>query len=84
MARLAPAVHARCQHGGHNLGANVIQRFGENAHRVARSRGSCVLKGDGEDDALAEKDGFTVSAVPPTQEPLDRKETSRSSWRPEL
>ena len=79
LAHLSLTVHARREHGGHDLGAHVIQRLGENAHRVARSSGSCVLKGDGQDDALAGKDGFAVGTVPSIQELLDPKETTRSS-----
>ena len=75
------------EHGGHDLCADIVQRLGEglteglseDAHRVARGGGSCVLKGDGEDDALAGKDGGAVTPVPPIKEPLDPKETVRSS-----
>jgi len=72
-------VHERRERGGHDLGAHVIQRLGQDARRVARGRGSCVLKGDGEDDALAGKDGLVVTPVPSIKEPLDPKETLRSS-----
>jgi hypothetical protein len=40
---------------------------------------TALVAGDGEDHALAGKDGFAVRAVPPVQEPLDPKETVRSS-----
>jgi hypothetical protein len=44
-----------------------------------RGAEAVVLKGDGEDDALAGKDRFAVRAIPPIKEPLDPKETIRSS-----
>ena len=76
LAHLAPTVHARREHGGHDLCADIVQRLGEDAHRVARGGGVGVLKGDGQDHALAGKDRLAVGAVPPIQEPLDPKETS--------
>jgi hypothetical protein len=70
LAHLTPSMHARREHGGDDLGANVIQRLGEDAHRVAWGSGGCVLKGDGEDDALAGKDSGAVALVPAIQESL--------------
>ena len=72
-------MHARRQHRRHNFCAHVIQRLGEDAHRVAWGSGGCVLKGDGEDDALAGKNRLAVRAIPSVKEPLDPKDTIRSS-----
>ena len=77
---LAALVHPRREHSGHDLCADIVQGFGEDAYRVARGGGIGVFKWDGEDDALAGKDDLAVSAIPPIQEPLDPKDTSRSSW----
>ena len=53
-------MHARRKYGRHYLYADMVRRLGENAHRVAQGGGVGVLKGGGEDDALAGKDGFVV------------------------
>jgi hypothetical protein len=79
MAHLSSPVHARREHGRYDLCADIVQRFGENAHRVPWGGSICVLKGDGKDDALAGKDRLAVRGIPPIQEPLDPKDTSRSS-----
>ena len=59
-AHLTSAVHSWSKYGDHDLGADIVQRLGEDAHRVARGGGSCVLKGDGQDHALAGTDRFAV------------------------
>jgi hypothetical protein len=77
-----------CEHSGHELCAHTVQRFGEglakssseDAHCVPRGSGIGVLKGDGEEYALAGEDGFSVALVPSIQGPLDPKENIRSSW----
>ena len=77
-------MHARCEHGRHDLCADTVQRLGQDAYCVSRGSGVGVLKGDGEDHALAGKDGLAVRAIPSVKEPLDPKETSCLSCRPGL
>ena len=60
LAHLAESMHARRERGSHDLGADIVERLGEDAHRVARGAGIGVLKRDGEDDALAGKVRFAV------------------------
>ena len=84
LAHLPATVHARREHCGRDLSAHIIQRLGQDAHRVLWGGGSCVLKGDGQDHTFAGKDGLVFALLPSIQEPLDPKETSRSSWQPGL
>jgi hypothetical protein len=72
-------VHTRREYGGHDLCADIVQSFGEDAYGVAWSSGVGVLKGYGQDHALAGKDRLAVGAVPPIKELLDPKATIRSS-----
>jgi hypothetical protein len=72
-------VHSWSKYGDPDLGTHIVERFSEDAHRVARGGGGCVLKGDGQDHALAGKDGLAVALLPSIQEPLDPKETTRLS-----
>jgi len=81
LAYLTATMHARCEDGGHDLGNNIVQGFGEDTYRVSRGGGVGVLKGDDQDHALARKNRLAVGAVPSVKEPLDPKDTSRSSWR---
>jgi hypothetical protein len=82
LAYLTAKMHARCEHGGHDLGTDIVQELGENAHRVAWGgrvgvlRATLFVAGDGQDHALVGKDRLAVRAIPPIQEPLDPKETS--------
>jgi hypothetical protein len=76
-------MHTRREHSGHNFCAHIVQRLRENAHRVARGRGGCVLgatvlvAGEGQDHAFAGKDGLVFALLPSIQEPLDPKDTIR-------
>jgi hypothetical protein len=72
-------VHAWSKYRGRDLGADIVQGFGEDAHRVPWRGGVGVFKGDGQDDALAGKDRLAVRAILSVKEPLDPKETTRSS-----
>jgi hypothetical protein len=72
-------MHARREYGRSDLCADIVQGFGEDAYRVAWGRGIGVLKRDREDDALAGKDAIALTTLPSIKEPLDPKETIRSS-----
>ena len=74
-------MHAGREHRGLDLCADIVQRLGEHTHRVLWGRESAVLKGDGQDHPLAGKDGLAVTPIPSIKEPLDPKDTIRSSWR---
>ena len=78
-AHLASTVHARREHSGHDLCADIVQCLSKDAHRVPWGGGIGVLKGDGEDHALAGKDRLAVRAIPSVKELLDPKETIRLS-----
>jgi hypothetical protein len=64
LSHLSPTVHARGKHDGHDLGADIVQGLGNNAHRMTWGGGIGVLKGDGEGDALAGKDGLALTPIP--------------------
>ena len=79
LTHLTATVHPRRKYGGRDFSAGIVQCLGEDPHRVLWGVCIGILKGDGQDDTLAGKDRLAVDAVPSVKEPLDPKDTIRSS-----